>query len=164
MSCRRFFGALAAALLAVSGAAPQTAAIGLFSQNLRGVSTFVEEGSTIHLRGAYAGLNPKRSYFSVLYGNGNCDPAQAFPVGPFRVRGNGAGGADVVAPNPAAAGMPLIDVAKTGSISVRIGDTDRKGNPTDQDGDGNYGATDVVAVAGQPSIGLVECDTSPFRN
>lgn len=48
-------------------------------------------------------------------------------------------------------------VAGTMSVSVRMADT-----AADLDQDGRTGPTDVVAVAGQPAIGLVDCDTTPI--
>lgn len=73
---------------------------------------------------------------------------------------NSRGRARLAASVPRPAG---VDFGATGSVSVRIADTDRRGNPTDQDKDGLTGPTDVVAVPGKPRIGLVECDRRPLR-
>ena len=136
-----------------------TAAIGLFQGKPTGVSLFTNDGSNIDLRGVQSNLNNRRTYFSVIYGNGNCDPAQAFPISIGSPNRQGVVRFNTSAPNPKA-----IPVGGIGSVSVRFAATDAQGNPTDQDGDGKTGPTDVVAVAGQPSIGLVQCDQSPFTN
>ena len=136
-----------------------TAAIGLFQGKPTGISLFTNDGSNIDLRGVQSNLNNRRSYFSVIYGNGNCDPAQAFPVAIGSPNRQGVVRFSTSAPNPNG-----IMVGGTGSVSVRIADTDANGNPTDQDGDGIKGAGDVVAVPGNPSVGLVQCDQSPFTN
>ncbi len=86
-----------------------------------------------------------------MVGNTVCDPAQAFPLGPFTTDRCGCARFTTTAPAPAA-----VDVGNAGTVSVRIGD-----DATDQDGDGFTGPIDVVAVPGQPSIGLVECSTRP---
>lgn len=130
---------------------PPDAVFGTFSRNLAGASSFVQTGSNVAVYGLYAGLKRNTSYFTVVYGNGNCDPAQAFPVGPFVTDklGRAALAASVALP-------AVVDLGLTGSVSVRRGDTN-----ADLDGDGLTGPTDVVAVPGTPSIGLVECDRSP---
>lgn len=130
------------------------AVLGYFTQNLRGYSLFTQDPTTqtITVKGAYRGLAPNSPYFTVVYGNRNCDPAKAFPIGPFF--SNARGRATV---NLTSTPAPFDLGSGTMSASVRIGDT-----AADIDKDGKLGPTDVVAVAGQPSIGLVECNTSPF--
>ncbi len=122
----------------------------VFSRNLLGASSFAQSGTSIRVTGLYSGLKPNRAYFTVVYGNGICDPAQAFPVGPFWTNQNGIATLDTTVTAPA--GL----VSGTMSMSVRRGD-----NQTDIDHDGKKGPTDVVAVPGQPSIGLIECNGHP---
>lgn len=152
---------LAAAALAVPSAAqadgpsdararPQAVAVGVFSANLNGVSVFRQTDTTVKVNGFYFGLPANRSFFTVAYANNVCDPAQAFPVGPFYTNARGFGRLSTSVPAPAGI------VAGTDSISVRRGD-----DATDIDRDTLVGPTDVVAVPGQPSIGLVECDSGP---
>lgn len=139
------------AAVSSSGATTPDAAIGVFHTNLIGTSIFTQISATsIRLQGSYQRLIPGAPYFSVLYGNTTCDPAQAFPVGPFFADRRGQ-----VQVSITVTGTKI--VATTGSISVRHGD-----DATDQDKDGKLGPTDVVAVPGQPSIGLVECDNAPL--
>lgn len=122
-----------------------------FYHNLFGVSRFTQRGSTVRVRGAYAFLKPSSAYFTVVYGNSICDPAQAFPIGPFYTNTQGFGTIN----QSATTTIPNL-VAGTMSISVRRGD-----DSTDIDGDGLFGPTDVVAVPGNPSIGLIECNGAP---
>ena len=157
-----------------SGSTPTTAVTGawtsssnpLYAPSLKGTSHFIEKGKSVTVHVVDFGLTPNRAYFTVLYGNNNCDPAQAFPIGPFmsdafgRITGHltvqdttGLTGGVVAATGGANGSL--------GSISTRIGDTDQSGNPTDQDLDGKFGASDVVAVPGMPAIGLVQCDSAP---
>lgn len=131
---------------------PGAVVVGTFHKKLLGTSAFIvtPDGTTALVYGAYSRLAKNRAYFTVAYGNGVCDPAQAFPVGPFTTDNRGRA--------TLAAAVPLngVSLAGSGSVSVRIGD-----DATDQDGDGKTGPTDVVAVPGMPKIGLVECDRSP---
>ena len=131
-------------------------ALGTFNGNASGNSVFVQSGNTVRLIGVYSDLVPGQAYFSVIYGNGQCDPAQAFPVGPFTANGRGNASANLTATLPA-----NVTVSGTMSISIRRGDV-RKGVNTDQDGDGKTGPTDVVAVPGKPGVGLVDCDYAPL--
>lgn len=128
-------------------------ATGVFYHRLLGISRFraSADGTQVTVHGRYALLAPNSSYFTVIYANAVCDPAQAFPVGPFTTDSRGIGRLDTTVPTK----IPGL-VAGTRSVSVRIGDT-----AADLDGDGKTGPTDVVAVPGQPSIGLVECDSVP---
>jgi hypothetical protein len=121
----------------------------IFYRGLLGESTFVQGSGQIAISGRYTHLIPGNSYFTVIYANGNCDPAQAFPVGPFTADANGNAALDTTVPT-------AVLVSGTKSMSVRRADTQY-----DEDGDGKTGPTDVVAVPGQPSIGLVECDATP---
>ncbi len=159
--------AAAAALASVATAVPAQASptplttvgspgpvvVGTFHKKLAGTSAFVvtPDATTALVYGAYAKLGRNRAYFTVAYGNAVCDPAQEFPVGPFTTDAKGRG--------TLAAAVPLngVSLAGSGSVSVRIGD-----DATDQDKDGKTGPTDVVAVPGQPKIGLVECDKHPY--
>lgn len=128
---------------------PGDVAIGDFYHRLLGTSLISQAGTNAQVYGRYAGLGRNRAYFTVAYGNTNCDPAQAFPIGPFYTDARGRA--------TFAASVPLaVDLGGTGSVSVRRGD-----NATDIDGDGLTGPTDVVAVPGQPGIGLIECDSNP---
>ena len=124
-------------------------ATAVFNRNLVGHSDFQQSGSTYHVTGQYAGLVAGNSYFTVIYGNANCDPAQAFPVGPFTAGQLGTSSLDTTV-------VSAVPVRGTRSMSVRMADTS-----ADLDGDGKTGPSDVVAVAGQPQIGLIECDTTP---
>lgn len=145
------FGTPVVAALAPSGATTPNAATGVFHTNLLGVSIFTQASpTTIRLQGSYSRLIAGAPYFSVIYGNTNCDPAQAFVIGPFFADRHGRANVDITM-----AGTNI--VAGTGSISVRHGD-----DATDQDRDGKTGPTDVVAIPGQPSVGLVECDNAPL--
>lgn len=138
---------------------PTDIAVGNFySRSVVGASVFTAvPNQQVLVYGTYRNLTPGQSYFTVIYGNKVCDPAQAFPVGPFTADANGRGVLFSLVPLPA-----VVDVGLTGSVSVRFADADAAGNPTDVDNDGLTGTTDVIAVAGQPSIGLVRCDTRPF--
>jgi hypothetical protein len=139
------------AALAPSGASTPNAAVGVFHTNLIGTSIFTQTSpTTVRLQGSYTHLIPGAPYFSVIYANKNCDPAQAFPIGPFFANAHGNAQVDLTVTGPA-------PVSGTMSVSVRHGD-----DATDQDHDGKLGPTDVVAVPGQPSIGLVECDNAPL--
>ncbi len=131
----------------VSGNATATA---VFYKNLLGYSKFTQSGTSITVDGSYTRLRPNRSYFTVIYGNKNCDPAQAFPVGPFTTDGKGRATLNMTV----AATVP---VSGTQSMSVRRGD-----NNTDIDNDGKLGPSDVVAVPGSPSVGLIECNRHPW--
>jgi len=140
------------AALTSSGASTPDAAVGVFHTNLLGVSVFTQAGvGQIRVQGSYSRLVPGAPYFTVIYGNTICDPAQAFPVGPFYASSRGTLRVDTTVASP------IAPVRGTGSVSVRHGDT-----AADLDGDGKVGPTDVVAVAGQPSVGLVECDNAPL--
>lgn len=150
---RTFFGFFLAVTSTLAAAPADSAAIGLF-KNPDGVSVFTEQGDSIRAQGRYSELKPRSPYFTVVYANRTCDPAQAFPVGPFITDRRGRGYLDQTAANPTG-----VNVGAAQSISIRIGDT-----AADLDGDKKTGPTDVVAVAGQPSVGLVQCDTSPFTN
>ena len=148
--------AVAAAVLTLASpltviGTPADLAIGTFHRNLYGTSVFVAAGSSVNVYGTYAGLKRNSAYFTVMYGNKICAPAQAFPVGPFITDANGFATLAANVTLPAA-----VDVGAPGSVSVRRGD-----DATDQDGDGKTGPSDVVAVPGKPGIGLVECDSNP---
>ena len=153
---RAALGLLATAALATAAPAVASAndgpnlALGKFSRNLLGASAFAQSGTNIAVNGAYFFLRPNRSYFTVIYANGNCDPAQAFPVGPFTTDQWGRGVLSTSVTGAASL------VAGTKSVSVRRGDDN-----TDIDKDGKTGPTDVVAVPGKPGIGLIECDGAP---
>lgn len=140
-------GTVAAVPATAQATGPDAVKVGAFNRNLIGASVFRQTGTAITVNGAYVRLAPRSSFFTVIYANGNCDPAQAFPVGPFQTNRYGIGTLRMTVSG--AAGL----VAGSKSISVRNGD-----DSTDRDGDGLTGPTDVVAVAGQPSVGLVECD------
>ena len=158
---RRTVVAVLAALLSLLGlfvvAAPASAAQGdvaigtFYSRDVVGVSVFKQQATTIQVVGRYAGLRPNHAYFTVIYANNVCDPAQAFPIGPFWTNRYGLGSINQSVANPNG-----VSVGGTMSVSVRRGD-----NQSDIDGDGLLGPTDVVAVPGQPSIGLIHCDTAP---
>lgn len=126
-------------------------AVGQFSRHLFGYSKFVQSGTTIRVTGGYFFLTPNKAYFTVIYGNKKCDPAQAFPVGPFTTNQYGFAILDTTVTAPTAG-----FVAGTMSVSVRRGD-----NKNDVDGDGITGPSDVIAVPGKPFIGLQECDRAP---
>lgn len=149
-------GVLGAAALMLTAApamaAPTTTATAtaVFSANLTGTSSFSQVGTVVTVAGSYSGLKPGHSYFTVVYGNGNCDPAAAFPVGPFVA--NAAGAATLSATLTAPAGL----VAGTMSMSVRRGDSQM-----DRDHDGKLGPSDVVAIPGHPKVGLIECNYHP---
>ena len=131
---------------------PGSAVAATFQRKLNGRSQFVSTNAgALEVYGQYAGLPANSPFFTVIYGNGNCDPAQAFPVGPFYTDANGRATFAANVPLPA-----TVNVGQTGSASVRMGDT-----LMDIDKDGKVGPTDVVAVPGTPSIGLVECDYNP---
>lgn len=134
-----------------SSTTPVPTATAIFTHNLLGISHFTQRGATVRVRGAYALLAPVSAYFTVVYGNTVCDPAQAFPIGPFYTNAQGFGRIS----QSATTTIPGL-VAGTMSISVRRGD-----DSTDIDGDGLFGPTDVVAVPGTPSIGLIECNSAP---
>lgn len=121
-----------------------------FSANLTGTSQFVQTGTSVTVTGSYSRLKPGHSYFTVVYGNGNCDPAAAFPVGPFVA--NSFGVATLSTTLTAPAGL----VAGTMSMSVRRGDSQM-----DRDHDGLLGPSDVVAIPGHPKVGLIECNYHP---
>ncbi|MDQ6849145.1 MAG: hypothetical protein M3070_04015 [Actinomycetota bacterium] len=133
------------------GDTSSASATALFYRNLLGYSRFSQDGSAITVTGLYRGLRPQHAYFTVVYSNGNCDPAQAFPVGPFYTDGKGRGALNTTVTG--AAGL----VAGTMSMSVRRGD-----NNSDIDHDKLLGPTDVVAVPGKPRIGLIECQGNPY--
>lgn len=131
---------------------PDNVALGTFTRQLTGSSEFVQSGSNIDVYGQYRGLDKSRAFFTVIYANKNCDPAQAFPVGPFTTDSHGRALFAAQVPGNG------VQVSGTMSVSVRYADTDRNGNFTDQDGDNKTGPTDVVAVPGSPTIGLRECN------
>ena len=143
-------GALGLATASSASAAQGDLAVGTFTHNVLGYSVFEQpDNASIRTVGQYLFLRPGQSYFTVIYANGNCDPAQAFPVGPFVADKYGRGRINVLTPS-------TVPVGGTGSISVRRGD-----NASDIDGDGKTGPSDVVAVPGKPYIGLIECDRHP---
>ncbi len=142
---------VSAAPSGASPAAPTSSSTAVFSQNLLGVSRFTQHGSSVSVKGLYSGLTPGNSYYTVVYGNSNCDPAQAFPVGYFTAGRRGFTGFSMTTTTT----IPNL-VSGTMSMSVRMADT-----AADLDQDGLTGPTDVVAVAGTPSIGLVECNSHP---
>ncbi len=123
----------------------------VFYRGLLGESTFVQGTGQISVIGRYTHLIPGNSYYTVIYANNDCDPAQALPVGPFTA--DGAGNSSLTATVATA-----VPVAGTESMSVRRAatqyDVKANGQP--------YPAGAVVAVPGQPSIGLIECDATPL--
>jgi len=145
-----------AASASASAASGQSVAVGKFNRSLVGASVFRQTGTTVSVNGLYGRLPGRlpanRSFFTVAYANRQCDPAQAFPVGPFTTNRYGVGSLSTTV-----SGMAGL-VAGTRSVSVRRGD-----DATDIDQDGLIGPTDVVAVPGQPGIGLIECDANPLR-
>lgn len=137
-----------AASLNVSTSTP--AALATFNRGLQGASLFTQQSGAINVRGGYRNLLPGQSYFTVIYANNNCDPAQAFPVGPFTADNNGYASLNTTV-------ATTVPVSGTMSMSVRRADSS-----IDEDRDGKAGITDVIAVAGQPAIGLVECNSHPY--
>ncbi len=145
---------------------PGALVVGAFdSTHVGGTSTFLQtpvDGSgrsRVYVTGSYAGLDRFRPYFTSAYGNDDCDPAQAFPVGPFV--SDGSGKAILAGGVASDFNGTTADIAGARSVSIRIGDQDKDGRYTDQDHDGIFGGGDVVAVPGKPRIGLVRCDSSP---
>jgi hypothetical protein len=139
-------------MAASASAAQGDVAVGSFhSRDVTGYSVFKQQATTIQVVGKYTGLKPNRPYFTVIYSNNICDPAQAFPIGPFFTDHHGNGWINQSVANPNG-----ISVGGTMSVSVRRGD-----NQSDIDHDGLLGPTDVVAVPGNPPIGLIHCDGRP---
>jgi hypothetical protein len=150
---------LATAVIAVGALAPMSAlaiptasaatrniALGVFHPEakfltLHGYSYFTESAAGIRVQGKYSGLQNHQPYFTVIYGDNNCDPVSAFPIGPFYSNTAGQAHVDKTFPNPKG-----IQVSTTGSVSVRHSTPQGK----------------VIAVPGKPSIGLVECDSHPY--
>lgn len=147
-----------------TGSAPVTNVVGYFSPSHDsygrigvGLSSITAADATdLKVVGAYGGLGRSKPFFTVIYGNTNCDPAQAIVFGPFYSDAQGRATVNVTVPVPAAVGTAAAALAGAGSVSVRIGDT-----AADIDRDGKTGPTDVVAVPGTPAIGLVECNDQP---
>lgn len=153
--------ALPLTLAAVLAAAPtasatppsaRTLVIGSFNgPTVSGQSFFRTDGAGQSYVVSYLRkLTPGSAYFTVAYGNTDCDPAQAAPAGP--VFADRSGRATLVTTISTGAA----DIAASGSVSVRMADT-----AADIDGDGIKGSIDVVAKVGEPEVGLIQCDTSP---
>lgn len=141
-----------------SATGPNASVIGHFkTAKVSGYSHFYTKGSQVRVISNLTNLTPGQGYFTVVYANKNCDPAQAIPTGPVVADASGKATLETTVNGPAAG------LKGAGSVSVRFADDGNVGAPAgnDVDGDGIVGPIDVVAVPGQPSVGLLICDSNP---